>query len=1571
MHLQKQEKQIQQLIANNDIYKLSKLLAGRGSGKLVLSFPTAFARDQWYSKLFMVCNGNFPIQEKEVDERIIFQGTFDKAARSGDGKLRGWRKRYFVLTSIHLTYYTRPHGDRKGFIRVLNGGVKLMSEVEANGREFCLEIEEGRDLAFVSPDLLEEARRHVRFAKIMEIEASLKKGIQLKSITLLSKMLQFAKELEVMLDYNLMNEAKQCLQSLQTENLLRNLYVASVCIPKSQHLQELSVLADKLLIDPNLPALKRIRFILSKSEIEQEIFRCKCSLVRRTYDSFVRSMKSLSKIDFGTASLDVKATYVSMLLQFVGARVVDLIRAGFSISSFLRFLKESLNICQSFYLELEVMDLVRIVMKLFSRYNLAIGSKSVSNLNGGTNVDSQTLLDDICDFPRILSHQSISKFPYLRFSTTRKQTELLGFGRRKSSVLEEVMTYSSRPIEKSLLKYELTPIDSSIASEAFVLLQVVMGDSALTVLKKWKRSKILRSSPTLESVVLDLVHLAVMSYQQIQDELYFQVCKQLNMNPKISSCVSGLLLLSTYFHAFPPSAESYLYIQNFLLEMKRQHLTKRSKFTDTGDSSPAKESILANLLEYCITLVSFVDGSQSQGRVNSKFILNNPLAFPLQDEEFALRVMKFIFLQQKFWIHVVLMTGEVIHLQLQFSQYTPQFLLRIIKEYLLPPELQEMLILKRKSFYLIDSDSGQDIELFNEYGKSPVSADKKPSSQPSWKEESVSFLPEFELDGFGFFEAPEEWKNDFMSIPIQPISSQSILWNDDVQWKHLFRLLQSVPYDQSSDIPMGKKNTLVFRRTVLDSKELFFDSEYEIFGAELGEYDQSGRAKAWRKWLTRNESPVDNILPSDFVQVDLLFAEDSRYVNSRLALMSEDSFHYLLALELALAWFAPDTTNIDTFPDYEISQNIISHCSPSVRSCYLTALPHYLAETRKNYGRTEISTDPKELTVKENGSDSSEDSVLAAIDGHLRPNTDDSSSIYSSSEESLSEEKHSLYVPLPVRAGQELSGDDKDFLIQLLRNVGIDPDSEESRVDTQKLWSLMAEFHLINVETGVQITSPKYRYFMKKAYHHYLISISPLIYGQHLFDAILSGVSFDESVVLEHLDFQEKYIEKFSEMNVLIGLCLQGFYLLAPADWSIIFFSPFWDLNEFDLITNADTQGLTLNFNGLKLLFESSRAEEILHMVSFYSQEVLKKGLFPFGVSNSKEDFCLFNSYSEQDFNPNKNDSSRQSTSSMVFQRFIANFSLLPLPPVVESTPFAKNSSFFSPPPSEREVKANARFEEEKLEQEITKLAEQILLEKNQQQIMKGRNDMVHSNVSKTFEEDDDLDEDPHNTDTHNTNQATNFNRNIKLKRKNRSVFQGNRLKSQEEIAVTLQKDRLDANVCGISGKESLFNQRYPLPLLPSKYRGKVVQRIPIEKSVNNNNEVPVNRVIGFQDIPSIESRKFNFLQNPDRISLQWTKDPDNSTAGRFPQSKSQLSTPEVLSHLSDIWKWQKIDSSLVSKRITEGPTSKQLDDSSLDYYGLSKITHGPKLLISISENAGKPKNVFDFQHDKFDQEFE
>ena len=157
--LASQEEEILRHIDDKNLEKLTEVLSGRGTGRLVMSAPSAEAMKEWMDVLQLGCNGGIDTHGNEVE--VYKSGTLEKAARGKEGVLRNWRQRYFVLDKLSISYYTKAGGEKKGNVRVGGGAIRMLTAEDTGGRPYCFELQEGRDLSIIDPDLLFEAKRQV------------------------------------------------------------------------------------------------------------------------------------------------------------------------------------------------------------------------------------------------------------------------------------------------------------------------------------------------------------------------------------------------------------------------------------------------------------------------------------------------------------------------------------------------------------------------------------------------------------------------------------------------------------------------------------------------------------------------------------------------------------------------------------------------------------------------------------------------------------------------------------------------------------------------------------------------------------------------------------------------------------------------------------------------------------------------------------------------------------------------------------------------------------------------------------------------------------------------------------------------------------------------------------------------------------------------------------------------------------------------------------------------------------------------------------------------------------------
>ena len=136
---------------------LSSSSSTPGTNKLTVAAPSEELLRDWKQVLEMACEGK-GVSSNATSDEILMVGTLEKAARTEDNTLRGWRHRYFILKKDSLSYYTARSGEQKGAVLVRGGAVRILSPEEAAGRPFSLELQEGRNLSLIGKSLLDEAR---------------------------------------------------------------------------------------------------------------------------------------------------------------------------------------------------------------------------------------------------------------------------------------------------------------------------------------------------------------------------------------------------------------------------------------------------------------------------------------------------------------------------------------------------------------------------------------------------------------------------------------------------------------------------------------------------------------------------------------------------------------------------------------------------------------------------------------------------------------------------------------------------------------------------------------------------------------------------------------------------------------------------------------------------------------------------------------------------------------------------------------------------------------------------------------------------------------------------------------------------------------------------------------------------------------------------------------------------------------------------------------------------------------------------------------------------------------------
>jgi hypothetical protein len=1272
----KQEKMVQQLIDNNDIAVLAKLLAGRGSGKLVMCCPSAYVQDEWVHYLQSCCDGRFKngladAEGNAQEQEVFFTGTLEKAARNDQGLVRGWRQRFFQLNTTSLSYFTKPRGDRKGLIRVLGGGVRRMDPSETGGRPYCIELEEGRDISLIDPDLLAEARKHVMQAKTREFEIAVRKGITAKSLDTLTRMLKFAEESEIVLDYNLVNEAKACITSLKEKNLKRDLRFAAKLVPRSQ-LDELIALAEKLSLDPNIPSYRTVLALAAKSEAEQHMIRARGALEVHDEALFARAFFAISRFDLNLLTTRQRCQLAALILQHSGYHVLSRATRGTPLAGVTHLTKHALSCCLQLMVETEPMDLSRLLVALAYRVATVERNSSyvshayfpVADHRGDKAASIAVYLDEL-DLDRSASAQfDITKYKQLRISSVYRYkglgiTAALQQGRRKNDKSNEIMRFSTVPLLKSLLKYDAaTAVNPRLHLEAFNLLLAIMGDKPISSLSRPAKGTVLQTrNPALGSLVLDMVDAATNRYPIMRNELYFQLVKQLTDNPSKRSWVRGWLLMSIYLHSFPPSLDAVPYLRNYVEVSVQAVATELSALLRTlqvedaaqsgagsalksspvhaqtavgggGVSGVSDEDVAAlkycsRVMSYCSTLVSRVEillhnekaarqenaatpvlykplvasTSATYARENRNELAPN-LSAPLVERAYEQKGLDF---------EIALMTGSVIKFSLPYGQCsTPFSLLQYLYDKLLPEDAY----FERTDYSFQQSEEALGSDAATTDAVSGITAGTGSGGTSSYLSPEMKAHRVLSLfRGFALYSLQESEYNDDRTdidlhrLPVQPDHTQCLDWTKDLQWD-LLQLHTSEEHGTETDLSSGAfafSNTLLLRRKTSMLHEDFCD-EFELFQDQVSDRDVTALQELWAKWLSADSLAS---LPHDHVRVDLLYAEDTRYVNSRLYPLSEESFTYLLAMQLALCWVDDEAAEWA-----EIDQEVMLNCTVSVRPCYKFPPQHLIDAALASSPRKVISAAEE---LEQYAADAAMDSAAAGAQSGGRGNdsNDDSSTDSDAdlderrSEYSASTGTSSEYVSTapteasvaeavkiaPFTDPSAVTEADLELLQRLIALAGVAPDT----VQVDKVVQRMAQFHSVALQANIPVTSAKYRYLMKRAYIHYLCSASTF-YGSHFAEAVhvpdsnqatnkrrtdaagaegkrggtgrkagrrtLRG-SVDRS---DGEDSDGRNPDNTEPADVLVAVSVSALTLLDPETWNVRFSCAMWDILDFSVI---------------------------------------------------------------------------------------------------------------------------------------------------------------------------------------------------------------------------------------------------------------------------------------------------------------------------------------------------------------------------------------------------------------------
>lgn len=1502
----KQEQYITELLEQNDIVRLNKLLSGRGAGRLVVSFPTAFARDQWHDKLRDVCAGKYhsEVSPNEKDGTIVHTGVFEKAARSTEGVYKGWRRRHFVLTGDHILYYAKPQGEVKGSMRILGGSVRVMDPRELNphhlsvksvqdiqtnytNRLYCLELEEGRDISNISLDLFDEVKKRVRLAKILKIEYLMAQGIVYRSMTVLNKMLSFAQELEVMVDYKLMSNAKQCLMELKEQNLKQELYSASMYVPKNYILKDLLQLSNDCNLDPNLPSLLKIQGLLLKTEVEQELLRAWHFLAICEFVSFIHCMRKLTKVDWSQQNVQhCKLLFIDVIIRFVSLIAGKLLVAGENRFEVNKLYKQALLLCSAYHVETESMDLMRLMMKLNANFEVKqlLTGKQCDNSEDGNvepsavaviadagHNDIQSFVEELAN-PVASSQFAINKYPKLRSSAENQKTggSFSFFNKKKSSKKKialalEIMTFTANPITKPLLVSDVN--DSSVCIEIFNILQVLMTDKPISSLPKPSKSKVIKSQGSLTALLFDVIF-AVHSLPAMVDECFFQLCKQVNSNDNVVSCARGWLIMSIYLLCFMPSTEAQAHIKHFIQEqIKQLTVLSNEELALSKHSEDVMEvidvdSVVVNHMGYSTSSHRYCLRSAEY----SLFLLNNhaeyiasmgiggaevladtvqPLAPSKQD---ILPFLEPMVNQVPIDIEVILMTGAVISIALPFSQLSSPFRILVhLYEALVPAELRQYYSYRQREHatfsasakkysdvdqQLIDDyESLFDINHFvnkftssSEHGRG--SHGSHSASAPTEEELTQQALQFFRNYGLyrvdpgalsGRRDSNQNSQGVFVNLlklPVQPMAGQFIPWNHNLQFELLNSFVGEKTDESHHKLERMEVCTLrkfVLRNILISPSTERFSSDYELFRNEFSEFEHNQRLLAMKRWLGSDSSLVqkedadvkDNnedvgshpsdssevtvsVLPVDSMRLDMLFAEESRYVNSRLAYINDDHFHYLLGMQLALSWCSHRSNS-------PANEERVFNYTHSVSACY-SELPLKQITKFNNYKEHQLITIQNHLHNKDgsNDSDSSDDSdndadvndpqqlqrlqqkyeqmrnARSKYSPHrsiqrkkyfgavLQVGADQRSpaeSDASDGDEDDEDDFNSQWRPRAVRPDQPLSADDLQHMHFLLDMLGVQyqagEDGAQPSVRIDQLWLYIGMFHAVAADGGPE--SAFFRYLLKRAYHDYFTSITAYV-GLHYWEVSFTTVFLDVNMRYESADLTA-YVDKFpGPAPVLLALSHYGVYLCDANSWAVLFFAPLFDIQNYEVLDTAGPKRsrgsmseerqllLKLHINGLQigLVAAETNIQQAVRMLGLCTAHTLSAlDLSQFAVDGDAigANGALMKNVYADIYSPKSSPDAQQ----ILVQRYLSRYCpLLPAPPSLDTLPLRLAAVHFKPLMNKRQVLLQQRLESLMRDQAMSSLATHARYEKSQEHMHAQSSHINTLNQGDDFEDDDD-----------------------------------------------------------------------------------------------------------------------------------------------------------------------------------------------------------------------------------------
>ena len=130
-----------------------------------------------------------------------------------------------------------------------------------------------------------------------------------------------------------------------------------------------------------------------------------------------------------------------------------------------------------------------------------------------------------------------------------------GFFRRRIP-FKEMLSFQAEPLQSSLIKFD-SPKLTKEAIAMFSLTQLYMGD------KEKEENEHQSTDPV--RIVQKLISKGL-TYAELRDETYCQMCKQITNHPNAAHCVKGWELLTLVVDSFQPSRGLEPYVKKFMFD---------------------------------------------------------------------------------------------------------------------------------------------------------------------------------------------------------------------------------------------------------------------------------------------------------------------------------------------------------------------------------------------------------------------------------------------------------------------------------------------------------------------------------------------------------------------------------------------------------------------------------------------------------------------------------------------------------------------------------------------------------------------------------------------------------------------------------------------------------------------------------------------------------------------------------------------------------------------------------------------------------------------------------------------